>query len=488
MAHSGIRVTKIDEVKSRVVVSDKAVKRDLSDLFTFEVPGARFMPKVVAGVWDGKIRLYNYSEESIYTGLLPQVKKFAEDAGVPFKYTYDQLIPVPDSAAIDEFIAHALDHHKHEIRDYQETCIRDCLLYQRNISVVPTGSGKSLIIGLLSRFYVDSGLKVLIVVPRVGLGKQLAEEDLRDYGKFTEDEYHLISKGVKKDSSKKVFVSTWQSIHKQPKRYFEQFDVVMGDEVHEFEAPSLKTIMENASKAPIRHGFTGTMKDPVTHVFTLTGLFGPIKQYTTLRELIDNETLSDIHIDCIVLKHTPKQKFKDYEAEFAYIIGNEKRNKFIRNLAWRESKKGNVLVLFQRVESHGKLLFDMISQSEDVETFYVHGKVGIDERDDHRKYLDTKRRGVIGVVSSGTFSMGTNMTNVSSIILGSPSKSKTKLLQTIGRGVRRSDDFQFLNVFDLADDFRKGKSKANYSLSHFLKRVEQYDNEQLDYTLHNLRY
>ena len=487
MAHDKIYVTKIDEVKSRVRAS-ASVKHDISDLFTFEVPGAKFMPKVKAGVWDGKIRLYNIRDESIYTGLLPQIKQYAEDAGITFKYDYTMRIPTPSPEEIDEFIEHALDHHEHNFREYQEECVRDCLSRQRAINEVPTGAGKSLIIGVLARFYVNQGLKVLIVAPRVGLVNQLAEEGLEEYGNLTEEDFHIIKAKAKKQSDKQVFVSTWQSIQKQPKKYFEQFDVVMGDEVHEFEAPTLVGIMEKSSNAAIRLGFTGSLKDAVTHLLTLTGTFGPIKKYTSLRELIDDKTLSAVSIHCLVLKHKPTSKIASYEDEVSYIIANERRNKFIRNLAWREAEKGNVLVLFHRKEKHGHILNELISDTKKYEVFYVDGDINIDVRDAHRKYMDTKSKGVIGVVSFGTFSMGTNITNVSSVILGSPTKSKTKLLQTLGRGVRRSEEFDHLDFYDLADDFRASSKSANFTLNHFLERVSQYDDQKLEYTLHNLRY
>ena len=204
-----------------------------------------------------------------------------------------------------------------------------------------------------------------------------------------ETNVHRVYQGRDKHSNKSLVISTWQSLYQLPKEYFEQYDYIIGDEAHLFKAQSLTTIMTSAINTKYRIGLTGTLDGTKTHKLVLEGLFGQVKKVTTTKELIENKQLSDFEIKCLILKYSDElaeeMKDKTYQEEIEFLITNEPRNKFIKNLA--VSLGTNTLVLYQMVEKHGKILYDMICNTEklgDRKVFFVHGGVDTEDRESIR--------------------------------------------------------------------------------------------------------
>jgi hypothetical protein len=346
----------------------------------------------------------------------------------------------------------------------------------------PTASGKSFIIYLITRYYAK---RTLIIVPTTSLVSQLAS-DFADYG-FKSDKYvHRIYAGQDKQTDKPITISTWQSIYKLPKEYFEQFDVVIGDEAHLFKAKSLTSIMSKLCSCPYRFGFTGTLDGTQTHKLVLEGLFGAVRKVISTADLIDQKHLSQFKIKAIVLSY-PDEVRKliskmDYQAEIDYLVRLEQRNKFIRNLAL--SLEGNTLLLFQFVDKHGKLLYDNLKKETSLPVYYVSGKVEGEEREEIRKIVETESKSII-VASYGTFSTGVNIRNLHNIIFSSPSKSKIRNLQSIGRVLRKSESKDSATLYDIADDMN-WKNKKNYTLLHFMERIRIYNEEKFEYKIYNV--
>lgn len=479
---------KLKDYSMLIIACDRSISNELSDYFSFFVPGYKFMPAFKARVWDGKIRLFNQLTGELNSGLYIYLIKFCEERGYQldteesdygFPFVLDKINP----DLLKEFYGHL--KLPFDLREYQHDAVSVALQRKRAILVSPTGSGKSFIMYLLMRHIMgtDKG-KILIIVPTTSLVEQLWN-DFSDYGYDSEKRVHKIYSGKDKTTDKRVIISTWQSIYKFPKKWFEQFDAVFGDECHGFKSKSLSSIMNKSTEAKYRFGLTGTLDGTQTHKLVLEGLFGPVYQVTMTKKLQDDGTLAPLDITILMMKYSEETRQlhanNDYQKEIDFLIHHEKRNKFIRNLAL--SQKGNTLVLYQRVDGHGKPLFDMIRDKADInrKVFFVSGNVETEDREAIRKIVETQKDAII-VASLGTFSTGINIRNLHNIIFASPSKSQIKVLQSIGRGLRKSDDGSTTQLFDIADDLNWNK-KANFTLRHSAERVKIYTKEEFKFKI-----
>ena len=476
------------------VDTDRGTARSLSDFFTFEVPGAKFMPAYRNRIWDGKIRLFSPATGELYVGLLPYLEKWLDDYGE--EYTKDEELQNEkqiDRRNLDEWIGRLrLKSNGRDIepREYQVDAIEHGIRNHRSLLLSPTASGKSLIIYILVRYYMllleeKATDKILILVPTTSLVEQMYS-DFIDYG-WNEKYMQKIYSGHDKEVTKRVVISTWQSIYKFPKKYFQQFGMVVGDEAHLFKAKSLTSILTKLSECKYRFGLTGTLDGMQTHRLVLEGLFGTLNKVVTTKELIDNETLASFKIKSLVLTYPEHEcklvKDMKYQDEIDYIVTHPKRNEFIRDLTL--NLKGNTLVLFQFVEKHGDVLYDLISNETDKRTFFVSGKTDTADREAVREITEKEKEAII-VASYGTFSTGINIRNLHNIVFASPSKSRIRTLQSIGRGLRRGENKSEAVLYDIADDYTY-KSSRNFTLGHFLERINIYNEEQFDYEINRIK-
>lgn len=467
---------------------DPSIAEELKEFFSFYVPGYKFMPAFRRRIWDGKIKLFNTTSGELPVGLYPYLRNFSSKRNYNMEYvpsvygSPDEENPI-NLKFLMEFIESL--NLPHKIRDYQFDAFVEGIRRMRAILVSPTGSGKSLIIYCLMRWYIDNyDDKVLIIVPTTSLVEQL-NNDFKTYGY---DHNHLIYSGKDKTTDKKVMISTWQSIHRLNIDWFDQFGLVFGDECHGFKAKSLTSIMHKARQAKYRFGTTGTLDGTQTHELVLQGLFGKIFKVTTTRKLQDSDTLAQLNISVIMLQYSASDKLnfgkKTYQEEIDYIINNSNRNNFISKLA--ADQKGNTLVLFQYVEKHGKVLYDLIYNriDEKRKLFFVSGEIATTDREAIRGIVEKQDNAII-VASLGTFSTGINIRNLHNIIFASPSKSQIRVLQSIGRGLRKSDNNVNTRLFDIGDDIRS-KDKVNYSYLHALERIKIYKKEKFKYNIHKV--
>lgn len=223
------------------------------------------------------------------------------------------------------------------------------------------------------------------------------------------------------------------------------------------------------------------------HRLVLEGLFGPVYQTTTTSELIAKKQLAEFNIKCMILKYPEgickQARDWDYQTEIDYIVRNKARNDFVRNLAL--SLEGNTLILFQFVEKHGKDLHaNILEHAGKKKVFFVFGGTDVEIRESVRSITEKENNAII-VASYGTFSTGINIRNLHNIVFASPSKSRIRNLQSIGRGLRIGDNKESATLFDIADDFRIGKFN-NYTLKHFVERVKIYDDEKFPYKFYNI--
>ncbi len=484
----------IIEKKNEVYITvdcESDVQREISEFFTFYVPGYKFMPAYRTRMWDGKIRLFSQKTKEIYFGLYPYIKAFAEERGYNIVAAKDVDIDNKVDKDVVTKFSNSLGQ-KFEARDYQIDAIFHSLKRNRTLLVSPTASGKSFIIYSLIRYYThlikeNVNNRILLIVPTTSLVEQMYT-DFESYGWNVKKYCHRLYSGYSNQTDKKVLISTWQSLYKLPKSYFEQFGCVFGDEAHLFKSKSLTEIMTKLIDCKYRIGLTGTLDGAHTHKLVLEGLFGAVNKVTTTKKLMDKKQLSNLAVRCLILKHSDanckiisKGKYQD---EIDYLVGSTSRNNFIRNLALK--LKGNTLILFQLVEKHGKNLHKIIQEKaeEKRKIFYIYGGVETEEREKARAIVENESDAII-VASYGTFSTGINIKNLHNIIFASPSKSRIRNLQSIGRGLRLGDNKVNATLYDIADDLIY-KTKENYTLKHFQERINIYNEEEFDYEIHNI--
>jgi superfamily II DNA or RNA helicase len=477
-----LTIQKVNEIYLKIT-TEPHIEYELRDRFTFEVPNKKFMPQYRSKYWDGFVHLFNMKTKRIYVGLLDKIVAFCENAGYSYSFEDNKFYGPPFE--VNEMISmEGVKDYMHSItdlkpRDYQIEAVYDALRYNRKLLISPTASGKSLMIYSITRYFVSKGKKILLVVPTTSLVEQMFK-DFQDYGWDAENHCHRIYAGRERINTNEVTITTWQSVYKLDRNFFEEYDVVIGDEAHLFKSKSLIGIMDKLDHAKYRYGFTGTLDGTQTHKWVLEGLFGPSYKVTQTKKLIDEGHLATLDIQCLILKHKP-QKFETYEDEIKYLIGHENRNKFISNLS--VDLKGNTLILYTRVETHGAILYEMINKkvSNKRKVFFIHGGVDAEDRELVRKITENEKDAII-VASFGTFSTGINIKNLHNVIFASPSKSRVRNLQSIGRVLRKGKDKVKAKLYDIADDISSG-SRKNYTLNHFIERIKIYVSEQFNYDI-----
>ena len=478
---------------------------EIQETFSFLIPDHKFNPLVKAKRWDGRVRMYNMSTKTFPVGLIPTLKEWAQMADyiiqIDKKYTN-----TTESKDIIKGVR-ALKLKNITLRDYQEESILKAVTNKRSIIVSPTGSGKSAIIFGLIQYYmdayqIDKDTKALIVVPTGTLVFQLYN-DFKDYGLDVNKYVHMIVQGEEKKTDKPIIISTWQALQYMAKEnkspnlkkhyypeYFKQFQVFIGDECHHFQSDALKAIGDCCIHANFRFGLTGSLSESKTHEMVLTGVFGPKFQLKTTKDLMTDGTLSKLDTKCInfVYPNQIKNYFRknkpSYADEIEYLITLERRNKYIAKLGC--SVKGNSLIIYKQIKQ-GEAINEFIKQMYPEKTVYFFtGEIPADERNEIRKKIEEGKDCII-LGTLGAISTGINIVNLNNIIFASPSKSRIKVMQSIGRVLRKSLTKSSATLYDISDNISLGRYE-NYTWKHFKHRLNLYHAEQFDYTLHEIEW
>ena len=472
---------------------EKHIAYELNEYFSFKIPNAQFHPKVKARMWDGKIRLFNIQTGQLYFGLLPYLKEWTKKHSYQVQTDIIDAKPLTglDIESIKEFFD-SLNLYCKNVkiipRDYQIASFMECVKNDRVLLLSPTSSGKSLVIYSLIRWYqkfLDND-KMLIVVPTTNLVSQMYG-DFGDYSSHdknwnVEKYCHKIYSGKAKNSKEQIYISTWQSLYRLPKAYFEQFSLIVGDEAHLATANSLKGILEKSTFCRYRFGTTGTLKDSKCNKLMLEGLFGKTYTAVTSKQLMDDKHISKLNIQCLQLEYPEEEretmKKATYQEEINFIVTHKKRNNFICNLALEQN--GNTLILFNYVEKHGKVLEKMLMDKDsNRQIFFIAGETDVEQREAIRKATEEEKNAII-VASSGVLSTGVNIKNLQYLIFAHPYKAKVRNLQSIGRVLRLDDKNNKAVLYDIIDDLH-WKKYENYGLKHWKERLNIYLKEKFDY-------
>ncbi len=487
-----ISVTKLNESFIRVI-SSPDIAYEISEAFTFDVPGAKFMPKFKAGIFDGKIRIFNIGRRTLPFGLINDLSKFAEERGYSFNSEIGNPVDPISRPEIIEYIdslGFMTRSKPIEVRDYQINGIEYAINNRRGILVSATGSGKSLITSVICRYLVETyDMKVLIVVPTIGLTSQM-KGDFADYfghtGWSADDSVHCISAGASKKIDKPITVSTFQSIYKMDSDWLNQFGCIIADEAHKVIAKTITGIFEKATAVQYKLGCTGTIHDTKCNMLVMKGITGPVYDVASTAELIRNKQLVPLNIKAIVLNYAPevcKAMHKiDYDSEIKYITNNSKRNSFIANLALKCT--GTTLVLFRFIDSQGKPIYDLITErSSDRSVHYIAGEVKGSDRELIRKTANDSSD--IIVASFPTMATGINLPAIENVIFAHPTKSPITIIQSIGRGLRLKEGKTQCNLFDISDNFTYKKTQ-NTTYRHLSDRLKTYAQQEFKFTVVNV--
>jgi superfamily II DNA or RNA helicase len=497
---SDVHLSYVNEVYCRVE-SDMGITMELSDTLTWKAENYRFHPKYKCGMWDGNISLVNKGTRLVYIGLLDRIRQFCEERDYSFSYD-EKLNPIAISdETLNRFIEWVDLPKELEVREYQFETIKQCIQNKRLTVLSATGSGKSLSIYLTGLWYIENHKqKVLVIVPTISLVSQL-QSDLRDYGFGGKIETSINGLSKSDNIDTDFCITTWQSLSNgktsMHKSWYNQFGVIIGDEAHQAKSTMLVKILSSMTNTPHRFGFTGTLSDDELNVATIEGLFGKQFNAISAKEMIQLSFSTPIKIKCLVLKYpeevckefhkgvydpkSGKIKKKSYQDEVNFLLKYEARNKFIKNLV--KSLDGNKIVFF-RFEEHGKELYAMMEKGSD-NIFYIDGKISVDIREQIRHAIEEEENCTL-LGSLGTVSTGSNFKKLKHMVAAHPSKSKIKVLQSIGRMLRLHPSKSEVYLYDIVDDLSY-KSKRNYLLDHFLERVKIYTKEGFPFKVYKTK-
>lgn len=463
------------------IIAQKSTLYELSEKFTFFAKDYKHSPKFKARMWDGKIRLFSLANHTLYRGLTLEVIKFCKERG----YTFDCQVPIiqqPFSLyECEQFIKTLNLPSRLELRDYQIETVADAVRFRQICFESATSSGKSLMIYLIYRYINE---KTLLIVPDTGLVDQMTK-DIHSYG--YDQPIHQIFSGQSKQTNCNLTVTTWQSIWQLDPEWFDQFNVVIADEAHKYDSKCLIAIMSKLFNCENRFGFTGSLGTDKLKGITVQGLIGPKKHVISARELIDQNHAADVSVKCITFNYTLQDQKHvmglKYHDELKWIVQNERRNKFIKNLAL--SLKGNTLLLYQHI-AHGQLLKEMIEQENpQLPLFYVDQKVKGEQRSEIREQIDKPNQNSLTFATYKIFSTGININNLNNLVLCSPLKAEITMIQSIGRILRKSDHKNKATIIDLSDDLST-ETYTNTTLKHFFQRISIYNKQQHPYKLYNV--
>jgi superfamily II DNA or RNA helicase len=495
-----ITIVKQNETYMKVHCSEVYMELDIQDRFSFEIPNAKYDPRVKFGKWDGIKRLYNRKTKKLYIGLLLELLNLCEQKG--WSYEIDpELLPSNDqisdedlSAIINEVIQPHSDGNPIEPYDYQLEAVKYALNMDRSTLLLATAAGKSLVQYLLVRIYqLMNELKhktIFICVPSISLVEQMYN-DFKDYSTFDGSNWHVdkhcqkISSKYTKQINTQIVITTWQSMCKLPHDLIENAGACIVDETHTASASVLTGILESLHSCQFRHGLTGTLNTVESDQLTIQGLLGPAKRIVSAHDLIQQGRASDVHVNMLMLNYSQKDKEQyisqiskaphkmRYQEEVSYLINHEGRRKFVLDLV--HSLDGNTLVLFDRVEEFGKILYEQSKELHD-NSFLIVGEIDSQERESIRQSIEQYNDAIIWA-SSQTMSTGVSIKKLHNLVIISSSKSKIKILQSIGRLMRLHNSKDKANIIDLVDNLTY-KDNPNYVLKHAQTRLEYYNQEK----------
>ena len=461
-----------DEVNVKIEGLDLDTRRKLTNLFKYDIPGARYMPAVRLGRWDGKMAFFQLGG-STYINLLPEILPVLNSRGYSVTlddqrdYCVDYTLTPVKELSYCEYLwppKHPQAGTEIKLRDYQVEVINNFLSNPQSLQEVATGAGKTLITAVLSHSVEKYG-RSIIIVPN----KSLVTQTEADYINMGLDVGVYF--GDRKEFGRTHTICTWQSLNILLKNtrnstadttiqeFLADVVCVMVDEVHMAKADALKTLLTGVmSHIPIRWGLTGTIPKEKFESVSLTCSLGPVTNSISAKELQDRGVLAQCNVEVLQLIDT--NEYANYQSELKYLLENAKRLDYISNKINSISTSGNTLILVDRINA-GTEIAKRIPGS-----VFVSGGTKAQERKDHYdEVADTDNKVIIATY--GVAAVGINIPRIFNLVLLEPGKSFVRVIQSIGRGIRRAEDKDFVQIWDVT-------STCKFAKRHLTKRKAFY--------------
>lgn len=501
MHTSAIIIYKANPVYLQIKSSDNATINRIHKHFEAHVEGAEFSPKFKMGIWNGKISYFNKQNNSLPAGLWQELVDFCTQEGIAYSFgnfTLDDICNKKIEAQMLQQYSQMLSKETvYDIRDYQLAALHRILMFSQGIVEAATGAGKSFIIYNAMRFnqFFGRSKKAILIVPTVTLVEQMYS-DFKEYGWADIDDHvytlhggtpEKIKKKINGSFDKSILITTWQSVYKKRERFFSQFDSLLVDEVHLAKATSIQSISRKTYNANIRIGFTGTMPDKkksLSDYYTITGYVGPVLYKVTAKQLIDAGVLADINIKSMICRYpdkfAAKNRSRSFEGETKALETYAPRNEVLDYIV--NDNPQNTLVLVKHRDHLAEVkayLIEKFGETHQIEE--IHGGVKAKNREKIRNEMDTSTNYIL-IGTYATMSTGVNIKNIHNVIFAASYKSKYKVLQSIGRGLRKSDAKTEVIIWDIVDDLSviQGTGRRvlkNYVYKHYEERVLMYEDQ-----------
>jgi superfamily II DNA or RNA helicase len=461
-----------DECNVKIEGLDLHERKELSNMFKYEIPGARYTPAVRLGRWDGKVAFFQLGG-STYINLLPEILPYLDSRGysvevedlrdyqTQFKFEQVSEDSYNDKVWPDK---HPMAGQPIMLRDYQVKIINEFLENPQCLQEVATVAGKTLITAVLSHRCEPHG-RTIVIVPNKSLVTQ-TEADYKNMGLDVG-----VYFGDRKEFGKTHTICTWQSLNILMKgsrnfevditigEFIQDVVCVMVDEVHMAKADALKTLLTGVmAHVPIRWGLTGTIPKEDYEFVSLKCSIGDVIGRLSASELQDQGVLANCHVN--VLQLVDHVEYKDYQSELRYLLETEERLKYIAQLIETIRKSGNTLVLVDRI-APGRALIEKIKDA-----VFVSGGTKADDRKEQYDDIATMDDKVI-VATYGVAAVGINIPRVFNLVLIEPGKSFVRVIQSIGRGIRKAEDKDFVQIWDVT-------STCKFAKRHLTKRKQFY--------------
>ena len=475
-----------DEVNVRIEGLDANLRRTLTNRFKYEIPGARYLPAVRLGRWDGKVSYFSLAGAT-YINLLPEIIPILEEQG----YDID-INDVREYTTRFEFDRVTEDHFAQQtwpkghpqqgqpilLRDYQVDIVNRFLENPQCIQEVATGAGKTIMTATMSASVQEYG-RSIVIVPNKSLVTQ-TELDYRNIGLDVG-----VFFGDRKEFGHQHTICTWQSLNVLLKNtqsgdvditigeFLENVICVIVDEVHMAKADALKTLLTGVmSTVPIRWGLTGTVPKEDYNKLALLCTLGPVIGQLSASELQDQGVLAQCHVNIVQL--ADHKEFSNYQTELKYLLENDQRLDYIASMIEQVRRSGNTLILIDRVGA-GRALVERIRDA-----VFVSGATKGTDRQEEYDEVATASDKVI-VATYGVAAVGINIPRIFNLVLIEPGKSFVRVIQSIGRGIRKASDKDFVQIWDITSTCKIAKRHLTQRKNFYKEANYPFDLERVNY-------